>query len=203
MRATYQLRGSLRAVTQPYLASSVHVAGFAAAAKRLGLMEKVLPLLAPATRYVLDHPFDEKWVSAHVIQDLRQRIAEVHGAQVLDPLNFAMTKDSLGKLVTPMLRVALAITGRSPATVFSRLGDTVKIAMQGVTAKWTPQGENAGRVTLSYPEPPPNVVHEAWRGVFRFGFELTDREGSLVAHRYLDGGKTLELDVSWKESPKA
>ena len=85
-------RCSLRAVSQPYLASSVHVAGFASAAKRLGLMEKVLPLLAPATRHVLDHPFDEKWVSAHVIQDLTQRIAQVHGAEALDPLNFAMTK---------------------------------------------------------------------------------------------------------------
>lgn len=182
---------------ESYRASSVHIAGFVTAAKRLGFFDKALPLLAPETRHVLDHPFDEKWVSAHVIQDLTARIAEQYGPECLDPLNFAMTKDSIGKLVLPMLRVALAITGRSPATVFARLGDSVKVAMQGVEASWLAASPTAGRVTLRYPEAPPQVVHHAWRGVFRFGFELTGREGQLVSHQYLDAGKTLELEVSW------
>ncbi|MDP1821702.1 MAG: hypothetical protein Q8L48_00590 [Archangium sp.] len=182
---------------EPYRASSVHIAGFVAAAKRLGFFEKALPLLAPETRHVLEHPFDAKWVPAQVIQDLTARVAEQYGPECLDPLNFAMTKDSLGRLVLPMLRVALAITGRSPATVFSRLGDSVKIAMQGVSASWLATSANGGVVTLRYPEAPPAVVHHAWQGVFRFAFELTSREGRLVAHRYLDGGKTVELDVAW------
>lgn len=182
---------------EPYLVSSVHVAGFVAAMKRQGLMEKVFPVLAAETRHVLDHPYDQKWVSAHVIQDLTNSVATAHGPDALDQVNYMMTNDSLGKLVLPMLRVALAITGRSPATIFARLGDSLKVAMKGVTAKWTPEGANAGRVTLTYPEPVPRVVHYAWRGVFRFGFDLTERKGQLVAHRYLDGGKLLELDVSW------
>lgn len=182
---------------EPYLASSVHIAGFVNAAKQLGLFEKVLPLLNAETRHVLDHPFDQKWVTAHVIQDLTARIAEAHGAEKLDALNFVMTRDSLGKLVMPLLRVALAITGRSPATIFSRLGDSVKVAMKGIDASWLPDGANAGRVTLRYPEVPPQVIHHCWQGVFRFAFELTGRDGRLVAHRYLDAGKTLELEVSW------
>jgi len=183
---------------EPYLASSVHVAGFVAAAKRLGLMDKMLPLLAPETKHVVEHPYDEKWVSAQVIQDLSNCVADAHGPDALDEVNFVMTKDSLGKLVLPMLRVALAITGRSPATIFARLHDSVRVAMKGVSVTWAPNGTNAGRVTLRYPEPVPKVVHYAWRGVFRFAWDLTERQGQLVDARYLDEGKTLELDVSWK-----
>lgn len=183
---------------EPYQASSVHIAGFVAAARRLGFFEKALPLLAPETKQVLENPFDAKWVPARVIQDLTARVAEQYGPECLDPLNFAMTQDSLGRLVLPMLRVALALTGGSPATVFARLGDSVKIAMRGVSAGWRATNANGGMVTLRYAEAPPPVVHHAWRGVFRFAFELTKREGRLVAHRYLDDGKTLELDVEWK-----
>lgn len=175
----------------------MHIAGFVAAARRLGVFEKALPFLTAETRQVLEHPFDAKWVPARVIQDLTARVAEQYGPECLDPVNFAMTKDSLGKLVLPMLRVALSLTGSSPATVFSRLGDSVKIAMKGVSATWRATDPNAGTVTLRYPEAPPPVVHHAWRGVFRFGFELTAREGRLVAHRYLDEGKTVEFDVAW------
>lgn len=182
---------------EQYLASSVHIAGFVKAAKELGLLEKVLPLLTAETRHVLENMFDQKWVTAHVIQDLTSRIAEVHGAEKLDELNFVMTKDSLGKLVMPLLKVALAITGRSPATIFSRLGDSVKVAMQGLTTTWDPEGANAGRITMRYPEVPPQVIHHCWRGVFRFAFELTGRDGKLASHRYLDGGRTLEMQVSW------
>ena len=182
---------------EPYLASSVHIAGFVAATRRLGFMEKVLPLLSPETKKVVESPYDQKWVSAHVIQDLSNALADAHGPEALEKVNYMMTNDSLGKLVLPMLRVALAITGRSPATIFSRLGDTLKVAMKGVTVKWTPDGPNAGRVTLTYPEPMPLVVHYSWKGVFRFAFDLTERKGQLVAHRYLDGNKIIELDVSW------
>lgn len=182
---------------EPYLASSVHIAGFVSAAKRLNVLEKALPLLAAPTRHVLEHPFDQKWVPAQVIQDLTARVADAYGPETLDELNFMMTKDSLGKLVLPMLKVALAITGSSPATVFSRLNDSVKVAMQGVTTKWVAEGANAGRVTVRYPEAPPPVVHHSWRGIFRFAFELTGKQGQLTAHRYVDEGKTLELDVTW------
>ncbi len=182
---------------EPYLASSVHIVGFVNAANQLGLMERVLPLLTEETRHTLEHPYEAKWVPARIIQDLTSRIAEVFGPEVLDPLNFVMTKDSMGKLVLPMLRVALVLTGRSPASVFARVGDSVKVAMQGVNASWVPKDDTSGRITLRYVQPPPQVVHHAWKGVFRFAFELTNREGQLDAHRYLDAGLTLELDVSW------
>ena len=68
----------------------------------------MIPLLAPETRHVLANPYDEKWVSAQVIQDLSNCVAQAHGPDALDEVNFAMTKDWLGKLVLPMLRVPLA-----------------------------------------------------------------------------------------------
>lgn len=33
--------------------------------------------------------------------------------------------------------------------------------------------------------------------MLRVAFDLTERKGQLVAHRYLDGGKLVELEVSW------
>ncbi len=180
-----------------YEASSLHVSGFLAAAAELGVLEKAEPKLSPQSQTTIAHLFEQKWVPATVIQDLTACIGEAYGNDSLEHLNYLMTKRSLGRLVLPMLRVALAITGSSPATIFSRLGDSLKVAMRGVESTWVRQSETSGTVTLRYPVVPPQIVHHAWRGVFRFGFEITGHDGRLVAHRYLDGGKTLELDVTW------
>lgn len=183
---------------EPYEASAVHVAGFVAAARAVGALEPALPHLAPSTRAVLDQPYAAKWVPAAVIQDLTATIAARVGPEVLDELNYRMTKDSLGRLVLPLLKVALTLTGRTPATIFSRLDDSVRVAMKGVRATWESTGPQGGTVRISYPVPPPPVVHLAWRGVFRFGFELTGTRGALDRFEYVDGGKTLVLRVSWR-----
>lgn len=182
---------------EPYEASSVHVAGFVAAAKAVGALEKALPHVAPETRAVVERPFDRKWVPAAVIQDLTATVAAKAGPEVLAELNYRMTRDSLGRLVLPLLKVGMALTGRSPASVFSRLDDSVKVAMKGVHVTWEATSPSGGVVRISYPEPPPPVVHHAWAGVFRFGYELAGTTGKLESFEYVEGGKTLVMKVSW------
>jgi hypothetical protein len=180
-----------------YEVSSLHISGFLAAATELGFLEKAKPLLTAQSQHIVEHVFEQKWVSALVIQDLTTCVAKAYGDASIEQINFLMTKKSLGKLVLPMMKVALAITGSTPATVFSRLGESLNVAIRGIETTWAPSGAHGGKVTLRYPIVPPSVVHQAWFGVFRFGFELTNHVGRVASYRYLDGGKTIEFEVRW------
>jgi hypothetical protein len=180
-----------------YEVSSVHISGYLKAARELKVLDAALPLLPPETRAIVDAPHRKSWVHAEVIQQLTVAIAQTAQPEVLADLNYLMCRDSLGPIVMPVLKVAIALTGRHPQTVFSRLNELVSAAMRGVEITWTPRGASAGAVVMRYPEAMPPIVHHAWHGVFKFGFELAGRRPREITHAYTDGGKTLRFELEW------
>jgi hypothetical protein len=181
-----------------YEVSSVALASYVKAARELGVLEAALPKVSQNTRDALAAPHRRGWLPASIIQELTAAVYETASAERLSELNYRMTKHSMGPIVMPIIRVAMALTGRSPATVFARLNDAMAAGMRDVQISWAPAGERAGSVTFRYPEKVPVVVHHAWAGIFRFAFELTGHEGRISRHEYADAGRTLRLDVEWR-----
>ncbi|MFZ5444451.1 MAG: hypothetical protein ACOZQL_30950 [Myxococcota bacterium] len=178
-----------------YEVSSVHLSAFIKMARAMGVLERVLPTLSAGTRAVVERPSDARWYPAQVISELAEQVLAVAGGEVLEELNYRMTKESLGRLILPVLKVALAIAGNSPATIFSRLDDVLAVAMRGIRVEWTPQGPTAGTLRFVYPEAPPRSAESSWRGALRFGFELTRADGRVVRST-VEGG-ALVMELAW------
>jgi hypothetical protein len=157
--------------------SATNLAGLAKALVAEGLLDKLAPKLSPATLAVLKSPHERRWHPGAIAVETWGAIIDVAGAQKFEALNLKITRESFGPIVKPLLKVVLALGGSSPASVLSRLDDTIKVATKGVRATWTPAGKDGGTIVFEYPCPMPrtDVVEYGWRGAMRFGEELTGK----------------------------
>jgi len=156
--------------------SAMNLSSLVRALQVRGLLEKVLEVVQPETRAVLSNPMQAKWHPGAYAVDTWLAVIKVGGPAQLEALNLKVTAESFGPIVRPLVKVALALGGSSPATVFSQLNNAVKVATRGVTISWTPESKTSGQVAFNYPQSvPPEVVEHGWRGVMRFTEELTGK----------------------------
>jgi hypothetical protein len=180
-----------------YEVSSVMVAGFLKAARELGVLDAALPLVTPPYRAIIDAPHRKSWVPGELIMELNTAIAKTSAPERVADVNYVMSKDSISRIVMPLLKVTMALFGRNPAAIFSKLYDVSTTSIRGVGIDWQLVGTSGGAYVIRYPIAVPAVTHHAWEGVFRFGFELAGREGRVAKSEFLDGDKTLRIELSW------
>jgi len=178
--------------------TAVYVSGFRKALVDLGLLEQVVARIPPATKAVLEAPFSARTHDADVLRDLSDALFAVAGSAVFQQHAYLMARDSLGKILVPMFKVALALTGRTPATLLSRVPDSVHQAMRGVTATWLPDGPSGGVLRIDYPEPVAPVAEDGWRGTLRFLFGLVEGTPATISKvERLNDGRRLSIHVVW------
>lgn len=178
--------------------TAIYVAGFRKALQDLGLLEQVSARLQPSTRAVLDAPHSRRTHDAGVLKDLSDTLYAVAGNEVSQQHAYLMARDSLGKILVPMFKVALALTGRTPATLLSRVPDSVHQALRGVKAVWKPEGPNGGALQIDYPEPVTAVAAVTWRGTLRFLFELLEGTPAHIERIDLTNElRTIVIVVRW------
>ena len=177
-------------------ASSVQLAGVIKQAKARGLLEKALEKCTPATRAVLENPYSARWHPGSVLADFSEALMTVSDAATFEALNYDMAKASFGPILRPMVQVALALTGRSPATVLSRVPASLEPVVRNVSCVWASDGKNGGMLTFSYPSDVSPNSEFAWRGAIRF---IGDLSGQTLRVTKLDfiGGRTLKFTLAW------
>ena len=170
----------------------------AAMDKALGTRrEEVYALLSPEALAVHRDPHSARWHPGHLAVEAWVAIIKLGGKQWLEDLNYELTKKSFGPIVTPLIKIGLTLSGSSPASIFSRLGDTVTVALRGLKLEWKPGGPSNGAETISYPcAMPPETVEAGWRGVFRVGSELCGK--TIRVDRFEpESDRRFRFDVSW------
>lgn len=178
--------------------TAVYVAGFRKALKDLGLLERVEAKVRPTTKAVLDSPHSARTHDAEVLRDLSDTLHAIAGAEVFQQHAYLMARDTLGKILIPMFKVALALTGRTPATLLARVPDSVHQALRGVKASWQPDGPSAGVLRVDYPEPVTPVAADGWRGTLKFLFELLEGKPAHVEQIDLTNDlRTIVIHVRW------
>ncbi len=178
--------------------TAVYVQGFCKALKEVGLFDAVAAKLSPATKAVLENPFISKTHPLSLFRELADTTYEVGGAERYEHHAYVMTREALGKILLPMFKVALALTGRTPATLMARVPDSVGQALRGVTATWEPKSPRNGTLNVVYPIEVPPSAEYAWRGTLRFLFTLLENTPTRIDRFTRDEtGTRLGIDVSW------
>ncbi|MCU0697438.1 MAG: hypothetical protein MUC96_13005 [Myxococcaceae bacterium] len=187
------------AVDRPedWKSSAVYLAGLVKSIRAAGLLEAVLERVPPETRAVVDNPYGQRWHPWTHGAALATAVLELAGPRALEDITFVMARDSFGPILTPMLQVALTLMGMSPASVFSRVDQSIKPAIQGVTARFDATGPTSGAVSFEYPTVPAPFADTSWRGGLRFMFHLVGLEGRIGPCERLEGGRVLRYAVSW------
>lgn len=181
----------------PFEVSGMHVAGLAKALEKLGYLPGVLARVSEATRAALERPWDARWHPGAVLVEASDAVVALEGGLALEAMTYEMTRQSFGPVLRPLISVALALTGNDPAALFSRVDESLKVAMRGVDVTWEREGRG-GTLSLTYPIPLPPDSVASWRGVVRFLFELARcSTGRLAHHELLNGLRTLRLRLTW------
>jgi hypothetical protein len=179
--------------------SATQVNGMLKALEHFEVREAVVARLRPEVQNILTTLWSTRWVPSMVMEEITNAVEAQGGLELIERLNTQMMRDSLGPILAPMLKVALAITGRTPATLFSRLGEAGKTAMRGeVVFAYEVTSPRSGTLTIRYPRPlAPNLL-AVWRGVFRFLYELSGMpQGRVEAAEQLEGGREYRFKLAW------
>lgn len=178
--------------------SATNLAGLMKALEADGSAAKVLSLVSAPTQAILKMPHAQRWHPGAVAVEAWSAIIDAFGAPRLEQLNLLITRQSFGPIVRPLVKVALALGGNSPATVLARLDDAIKVATRNVKVTWVAGGPTAGTVSFEYPRamPRPDVVEYGWRGAMRFGEELTGKPIRFGAFQ-CDSDRRFTFPVSW------
>lgn len=176
-------------------ASAVQLSGLLKQAQGRGLAEAVLARCSPATRAAFENPHVSRWHPGPALAEFSEALVEVAGAATLEAINFEMSRASFGPILRPMLQVTLALTGRSPATLLSRMPASISQAVRGVDCTWTALGPASGVLAFHYPGGISRNAEHSWRGALRFVGELAG--ATLRVDRVEHVGGRLAFTVSW------
>lgn len=176
-------------------ASSVQLAGIAKQVKQRGKFDAVLARCSPEVQAVMRDPHSQKWHGGSVLVGFSMALVEEVGLEVFRQMNHDMAAASFGPILGPMLQVALALTGRTPATLLARMPQAVQTALRNVEVTWRPIDPKRGVICFVYPSAIHQETLHAWKGALDFIGDLTGQ--ALTYEREGVSHDTVELQVAW------
>lgn len=157
--------------------SGINLGGFKKALAHRGLLEPTLARCTTDSKEAMAFPHARRWHSGRIALDVWASAIDLVGPTVFAEVQYDVTRDAFGAVVTPLLKVALALQGRSPVALLKRFDEVVKVAARNVTCTWRPIDERTAEVNFDYPcsIPRVDVIEHGWRGSFRFAEALVNK----------------------------
>lgn len=178
--------------------SALNLGGRVRLLEAQGLLGDVRAACREETRVHIDAPSRFKWLPGAALIDLSESVIRLYGAPRFEELEYQLTAKAFGPVVRPVLRVAMALGGATPASLLGRFDDVVKVALRGVKVTWAPGGPREGSVSVEYPcMVPPAVIEPGWRGVMRFSDDLTGTPLHVGRMEVQPGERRFTYPVSW------
>lgn len=177
--------------------SAMNLSAMDKALKAAGRREEVYALLSPEARASFEDPHSARWHPGRFAVEAWMAIIKLSGMPWLEELNYQLTRQSFGPVVGPLVKIGLTLSGSSPASIFSRLGDLVSLALRGPVFEWKAAGPQGGAETISYPcAVPADAVEAGWRGIFRVGGEMTGK--TIRVEKFeAESDRRFRFEVSW------
>jgi hypothetical protein len=172
-------------------------------AKR-GVMDKVKAQASEPTRTILEKPpFAFAWRGYEPLEEI-ERILYVMpgGPQLCVDLGHAAGSQLSGSVIEPVLRMAMSLFGKTPATMFANLDRFFSMVVRGFTFSYEAGSAKDGVVLV---EIAGGQVHlslfEQLRGNLRTIFDLCAVKGSIAAAEVVrrdDKGAQIRIPVRWE-----
>ncbi len=190
--------GARLSSTMDFEVSALNLAGLKKVLVARGLAAQVLARVSPEAKKALDDPHTQKWHPGRFAIEAWGAVIDVAGGPTLSDVQLDVTSQAFGAIVTPLLKVALALGGRSPNSLLKRLDDAVKVATKHVRCSWRPLTPQQSSVVFEYPEVPAriDVIEHGWKGTLRFGETLVDKTFTF-APMVAETDRRFVLTLSW------
>ena len=170
-------------------------------AKR-GLTQKIRAMASPEVARVLDKPpWPLAWVDARVLDELETLLLKLAGSDACIELGLLAGRNLGGGMIAPVLKMAMGLFGRSPATVFGNLDRFYSMVMRGVSFSYEPTSATSGVVEARVQGPGvPAAMFDVTRGNLSYVFEVCGVSGTVDPPRVLrhdENGAQIRLTVRW------
>lgn len=181
----------------PFQVSAVLITGLKKASAQLGIADACRAQMDADTGALWDRPGDRSWHPGHLFQSMTVAMTKVVSNEQLADLYYRLCRDQFGPIVTGMIRIAVALSGPSPHTVFANMKPMLALALKGAQVDYVQSSPRSGKFAATYPLAFPEATAHAWGGVTRFCCEIVGHAGVVDRVETLRGGHRYEVDLHW------
>lgn len=175
--------------------SSSYTAALAKALTQLGRLDAVVAKAPPDAALMLKEPHHRRWWDAVTSIEMVKAIAAEGGAELVREVGRRAVAESLSPILRPLVSVLVAISGPSPASLFSRWAQLTQAAVRNVSCEWKSTGPSSGELDVTYSCKVPPEYTDLWDGGFAFVYEATRKKGAPTRSRH--DGERLHFELSW------
>jgi hypothetical protein len=164
-----------------YLGSALRIT--VAFLRERGCLALVRQKVSPATAALIDKPpFPFAWIPAAAMDELESALLAIAGQQACADLGSTAARKLGGSVIAPVLRMASALFGNTPATLLGNLDRFYPMVLKGMSFKYEALGDREGLVRASAGGPDvPAALFHVTRGNLLFIFELCGVSGTVGA----------------------
>jgi hypothetical protein len=158
--------------------------------------------VSEATRQLMEKPpFPFAWMPATPMDELESAISAVAGPEACVELGLVAGRKLGGSVIQPVLKMATALFGNTPATVFQNLERFYSMVLKGMTFEYQAAGPREGTVHVRVASGgAPAALFDVTRGNLTYVFELCGVQGTVEPPeqiRFAESGAEARYRVRW------
>jgi hypothetical protein len=198
------------AVLMPDLAEAPEARGYLGSAFRVaidfvhqrGCAALVKQKVSPATAELIDKPpFPFAWMPASPMDELQSALSAVAGREACVDLGINAGRKLGGSVIQPVLKMATALFGNTPVTVFQNLERFYSMVLKGMKFEYEAVGPREGTIRARVEgADAPAALFDVTRGNLTYVFELCGVQGTVDAPEQIrsdDRGAEARYRVRW------
>ncbi len=178
--------------------SSTYVNAIAKELSAEGLLADVIAALPPDCRPGFEQPLSKRWWPGQVLGEANEVVIRQHGDAALERLVQHALRNSMGRVIGPLVKVTLSLSGASPATLLANANRLMTAGVRGLEFGWAATDLRSGEFTVRYPSAASPAFGVHYRAVLLHTLQLTQREGTVEPGTLRDGGRTVALRLRWR-----
>lgn len=170
--------------------------------KERGCTALVQAKVSEATKQLMAQPpFPFAWMPATPMDELESALSAVSGRDACVDLGLIAGRKLGGSVVQPVLKMATALFGNTPATVFQNLERFYSMVLKGMTFQYDATAPREGTVLARVAGARvPAALFDVTRGNLTYVFELCGVQGTVEPPEQLrigDSGAEARYAVRW------